>query len=114
LLRFGARAMINIPLQSGTRPIGIVIVERIAPGPFSPVDIRLYETLASQAAVALERARLLEEAERRVEQERAIRDLADRVTASFDLDAILQTTLQDLSALVGAEGGYVELSVAGS
>ncbi len=111
LLRFGARAMINIPLRSGTQNIGIVIVERMTPGPFSPVDIRLYETLADQAAVALERARLLEEAERRAQQERTIRNIADRVTASFDLDTILQMTLQDLGKLVGADGGYVELGV---
>ena len=111
LLQREVRSLVNIPLRIGTRFIGFIAIFRSVPGPFPLVALRLYETLADQAAVALERGRLLEEAQRQAEREHAIRDLADRVTASFDIDTILQTTLEDLSAVVGAEGGYIELSM---
>ncbi len=109
LSQLGASALLNVPLRAGERVIGFLIVERAAPGPWSPVTLRLYETLADQAAMALGRASLLEETQQRAERERTIRDLSDRVTASFDLDTILQTALNGLGAMAEAGGGYIEL-----
>ena len=111
LLQREVRSLVNIPLRVGTRFIGFIAIFRSVPGPFSLVALRLYETLADQAAVALERGRLLENAQQQAERERAIRDLADRVTSSFDIDTILRTTLENLSTVVSAEGGYIELGV---
>lgn len=105
------RAVVNVPLQVGERVVGFVDVQRATAGPFSPVSIRLFEALTDQAAVALERARLLEQSQQQAARERAIRDISDRVTASFDLDTILRTTVEEIGRFVGASGGYVELGV---
>jgi len=105
----GVGALVNIPLHVGDRPIGQVVILRSTPGPFSPASLRLYEVIGDQAAVALERARLLESMRQRAEQEEALRSIADQITATFDLRTALQTTLQQLGQVLDARGGYAEL-----
>lgn len=105
----GVGSLVNIPLQVGERAIGQVVVLRSSPGPFSPAALRLYEVIGDQAAVALERARLLENTRWRMEQEEVLRSIADRITATFDLRTALQTTLQQLGQMLDARGGYAEL-----
>ncbi|MBC7225981.1 MAG: GAF domain-containing protein [Thermoflexales bacterium] len=104
-------ALVNIPLRVGERVVGEVLVVRSSPGPFSPAALRLYEVISDQAAVALERARLLENMRQRAEQEEALRSIADQITATFDLRTALQTTLQQLGRVLDARGGYAELGV---
>jgi GAF domain-containing protein len=76
------------------------------------VSLRLYQTLVDQAAVILAHARLLEEMQHQARREHAVREITDKVASSFDLNTILQTTMGEVAALVGAEGGYIELGMA--
>ncbi|MCS7282264.1 MAG: GAF domain-containing protein, partial [Anaerolineae bacterium] len=102
-------ALVNIPLRVGGRVIGSVVILRSTPGPFSPASLRLYEVIGDQAAVALERAQLLESMRQRAEQEETLRAIADQITATFDLRTALQTALQQLGQVLDARGGYAEL-----
>jgi GAF domain-containing protein len=101
LARFGARAVVNVPLRAGGRVIGVVIVQRATPGPFSPVSLRLYETLAEQAAVVLERARLVEETQRRAAQERVVGEVTARMHQTLDVDAVLDTAVDEIARVFG-------------
>jgi len=105
----GVGALVHVPLRVGDRSVGQVVILRSTPGPFSPASLRLYEVIGDQAAVALERARLLESMRQRAEQEEALRSIADQITATFDLRTALQTTLQQLGQVLDARGGYAEL-----
>lgn len=105
----GVGALVNVPLRVGDRAVGQVVILRATPGPFSPASLRLYEVIGDQAAVALERARLLESMRQRAEQEEILRSIADQITATFDLRTALQTTLQQLGRVLDARGGYAEL-----
>ncbi len=105
----GVGALVNVPLRVGERPIGQVVILRSTPSAFSPAALRLYEVIGDQAAVALERARLLESVQRRAEQEEALRSIADQIMATFDLRTALQTTLHHLGRVLDARGGYAEL-----
>jgi GAF domain-containing protein len=117
LLARGVRALAVLPLRlggggpgaRGDRVLGFIAIDRGTPGRFSAAALQVYETLSEQAAAALERARLLEESQEQAWREHLIRDISDRVTASFDLDTLLQETLQEVGRVVGAAGGYVEL-----
>jgi GAF domain-containing protein/HAMP domain-containing protein len=109
LAQAGARALVNIPLRMGNQLLGFVNIGRATTGPWSPVVGRLYETLGDQAAVALERARLLEETQARARRDRLIDEISSRVQGSLDPDTILKTTVQELGRALGARWAKVEI-----
>lgn len=112
LAELGIRALVTVPLRvaSSGRVQGFLAIDRRVAGAFSPVSLRLYETLAEQAAVALERARLLEASQQQAWREHHIRDISDRITSSFDLDQLVRTTVEELGTMIGAAGGYLEMA----
>lgn len=107
----GARALVNIPLHSGDKVIGQVVVLRDTPGPFPEAALRLYEVLSDQAAVALERAQLLEEAQRRAEREAQTRQMIDRIRRSMDMTQALQVTAESLAQALQVPHVTIELSL---
>ncbi|MEA3340470.1 MAG: GAF domain-containing protein, partial [Chloroflexota bacterium] len=106
-----ARALVNIPLRSGEDVIGQVVVLRTTPGPFSDSALRLYEVLSDQAAVALERAQLVERAQRRAKRERMTLQIVDRVRRAVDVEHVLQITAEQLSQAMEVPHVSIELSL---
>jgi GAF domain-containing protein len=64
-------------------------------------EITLLEAAAERAALALENARLVENAQRRAARERAIGEISNRIGAISDLNTILQTTVEELGRKIG-------------
>ena len=91
-----------IPLQIGDRIVGVVSIESELPEAFTASDERLISTLANQAAVALENARLHEETLRQLKQLQALHAIDQAITGTFDqriiLDILLTHTLSQLNA----------------
>lgn len=66
------RSMLSVPLRFKRGVIGVLQVSDIGIGRFKPTDLRLLEPLASAAAVAIENARLYEQAQQEIaERKRA-------------------------------------------
>jgi GAF domain-containing protein len=107
----GARALVNIPLHAREKVIGQVVVLRATSGPFSNAALRLYEVLSDQAAVALERAQLLEEVQERVEQEQMTRQMIDHIRRAVDIEQALQTTAEELSQAMRVPRVSIELGL---
>jgi GAF domain-containing protein len=101
LARFGGRGFVNIPLRAAGRILGFVSILRYQAGPFSPVSVRLYETLVDQAAVGLERARLLEQAERRAAREQTLGRVSARMRETLDTDTVLSTAVEEIAGALG-------------
>ncbi len=90
---------INIPLTlRGEQVIGNITLTTEQED-FSTDDKEFIEAISTQAALALESARLLDEANKRVEQERALRNLTTEFAKSLDFDTLLQTVVQELGEL---------------
>ena len=111
---YGGRGFINIPLRAGGRVIGFVSIYRAQPGSFSPVSVRLYETLVDQAAVAMERARLLEEAQVRADRERLIAEVSARMRERLDVEAVLKTTADEMVRALDLEEIVIRLTTDGA
>ncbi len=106
----GVKALANIPLRIRGKVIGQVVVLHTTPGPFSDAALRLYEALSDQAAVALERAQLWEETQRRAEREHVTRQMIDRIRRAMDIEQALHTTAEELSRAMGVPHVSIELS----
>jgi GAF domain-containing protein len=59
-------------------------------------ELIMVEATAERVALALEGARLLEEAQKRAAREAFLSEIATRLSASFQLDSILRDTVQEL------------------
>jgi GAF domain-containing protein len=102
LSRAGLSALVNIPLRAGDQGIGFIIIERAKAGSFSQVALQLYKALTDQASVALERARLLEAAQRRAARERLTRQITDNIRAAVTIESAIQQALREMGCALGA------------
>jgi GAF domain-containing protein/HAMP domain-containing protein len=110
--RLGIRAAAAISLFAGERCLGLLLVQSLdEPYAFDEREIRLYETLADQAALAVERMRLLEDTRRRAERERLSADISSQVWSSADVDTILQTAVRELGRSLRASDAWIELDI---
>ncbi|MDQ2692615.1 MAG: PAS domain S-box protein [Chloroflexota bacterium] len=100
----GIQSGLYMPLKAGERVIGVISVESEEPDAFTAQDERLLATLASQAAIAFENARLYEAIQKELaERKRAeealrtseahYRELADSITdILFEMDHEMRYT----------------------
>ena len=87
----------SIPIRLRGRTIGNLKI-RLAEGTpeWTEDDHAIAEATAERAALALEGARLLEEAKRRATREAFLSEMAAKLGASFRLDSILRDTVEEL------------------
>ena len=100
-----------VPLKVGGKTIGCINVESVIPDAFGEHDERLLTTLANQAAVAIENARLFEETRRRASRQVALNAIirASARTGS-SLDEILEVALEQTLKALGLDMGAIWLS----
>jgi len=100
-----------VPLKVGGKTIGCINVESEIPNAFSEHDERLLTTLANQAAVAIENARLFEETRRRAIRQAALNAIITVSTrAGTDPAEILNATLEQTLKALGLDMGAIWLS----
>ena len=61
----GFRALLVVPMLRGDAVVGVLAASRSRPGAFTPSEIALARTFASQAVIAIENARVLHELQAR-------------------------------------------------
>ncbi len=90
---------INLPLRlRGEQIIGNITLAT-EQADLSDEDLEFVEAVSNQAAIALESARLLDEANRRVEQERALQELTNRFSRSLDFETLLKTIVEEIGQI---------------
>ena len=111
----GYRAIVVIPLMRGDGLVGIFSLGRPDPTPFTPSQIKLVQTFADQAAIAIENARMFGEVQSRTReveealaQQTATAEVLKVISRSaFDLQAVFDTLLASAVELTGAAGGAI-------
>jgi GAF domain-containing protein len=106
------RTILATPLLREGTPLGVIVIAR-GPEvqPFSAKQIALLETFANQAVIAIENVRLFQELRARtaeltrsVAQLTALGEVSRAVSATLDLDTVLDTIVTRANQLAGADG----------
>lgn len=93
---------LQIPILLHNRKIGEIKVRRKEDAEtLDPREQAMLKEIATQVALALENARLLEEAQQRAAYERSISEIASRIDSAHDVDAILRITAQEIGKAIG-------------
>ena len=71
----------------------------------------MIEAIASQAALAMENARLLEESQQMALRERLVTEITGKVWSSPNTDFILQTALTELARALRTDEATIELKL---
>ena len=91
----GIKAQLAVPLIAKQRVIGAISIDRSPSAPpFSEGDVELCQTIAHQAANAIENARLYEEVRRRAEQLWLVNRVSHDIGAVLDIDRLLQDVVR--------------------
>lgn len=101
-----ARRAIAAPLVAGSDVLGVLIVWS---EDLTEEELPSVSALAQQAAVALERADLYEDAMRRVFEMEALRKTTLDMTRQLDLPRLLRVIVERAASLVGTKGGGLYL-----
>jgi two-component system NtrC family sensor kinase len=97
---FPAISELAVPVQIENRVLGVLNVESTQLDAFSPADQELLCILASQAALALENARLHAEEHRQAEEMTVLNQLNRRISASLDLQDTLEAIATAAAELI--------------
>jgi hypothetical protein len=93
--------ILKIPITLHDHKIGEIKTRRKeGSGDWDPREKAMLAEIASQVALALENARLFNEAQQRVARERSIGEITARIGAAHDVDAILRVTAQEIGKAI--------------
>ncbi|MDQ3121239.1 MAG: GAF domain-containing protein [Actinomycetota bacterium] len=106
------RGFLGVPVLLRGRAYGNLYLTEKAGGRFTVEDQGLVETLAAQAAVAIENARLLQDATTRSAQLEALNEVGAALASEVELPRLLQLICQRLRGLIGARVVTITLPAA--
>ena len=112
----GYRSMLAAPIVGDSGPLGALEVYSTVPNAFGERDADLIRGFATQAAIAIANARLIDDLDasrrelaRLAEHERTLREISARITALRDPDEVLQLIVEEARRLIGSDGAHLTL-----
>ena len=97
-----------VPLRQQGELIGTLNARRTEVRPFTPAQIKLLETFADQAVIAIENVRLFQELKESLEQQTATSEILGVIARSpTDLQPVLNTIAENAARVCGASDAVI-------
>ncbi len=97
------RTFLAVPLRQQGELIGTLNARRIEVRPFTPAQIKLLETFADQAVIAIENVRLFQELKESLEQQTATSEILGVIASSpTDIQPVLDVVAENAARLCDA------------
>src|SRR6202158_871370 len=110
----GARTLLVVPMLKENDLVGSIAIYRQEVRPFTDKQIELVKSFASQAVIAIENVRLLNELRARTDELgqsvgelRALGDVSQAVNSTLDLETVLSTIVAKATQLSRTEAGSI-------
>ena len=105
-----SQSWLGVPMIAAGKVIGVIAVQNYhQSGVYDQEHQELLSTIAAQAAVAIQNARLVEDLKRRVAQLAAINQIGLAVGAIIGLDDLMMTIYQQVNNLMDISSFYIAL-----
>ncbi|MBI4790483.1 MAG: GAF domain-containing protein [Chloroflexi bacterium] len=98
-----ARSWLGVPMLVGETVVGVISVQSYRLNAFSVEEEQLLTTIAAQVAVVVEKARLLEGAQRHAREQSAIGNIARALNAAWDVRQAFPAIVAELTHLCACE-----------
>jgi GAF domain-containing protein/CheY-like chemotaxis protein len=107
--KYGLVSYLGVPLIVKDEFMGNLVIYTKEEHPFGAEEIEFFTALAGQAAIAIDNARLYEEAERRRREAEELARVARSLTETLDITAVGQRIALSVRELFGVRGSTLRL-----
>ncbi len=95
----GHRTTLSVPLLRDGLSIGAILIRRLEVRPFTDAQIKLLETFADQAVIAIENARLFQEREAGNRDLAALHDVTTAASRSLEIEPVLDEVIRKITEI---------------
>lgn len=103
------RCWLGVPLIAHERVIGLLNLDKEQVNYYQPQDAQIAEVFANHAAIAIENARLFEEARRGAQEAETLRQVSASVTGTLNLEEAIHRILEQLERVVPFDSASIQL-----
>ena len=97
------RSVLLVPLAVAGPLSGVLSVDKRVPNGFTDTDLVVLSTLADQAAVAIENARLFEESQRRLGEQALLYEAGQAIAATLEYQQVMETVTHQVVRATNAQ-----------
>jgi PAS domain S-box-containing protein len=97
------RSALVVPIILERETLGVMEMGSRRPITFGPEDVRLLDAIGNQVGLAIQKARLLHETERRANEQGALNIIAKAISQSLRTDELLKIALEKVFEVTGRE-----------
>ena len=104
------RGWLGVPLLASDKVIGILSIDSLEPNAFTEEDVKIVQTFANQATIAIENARLYQTAKKASQQLSTLLEINRDISANTNQNKLLRLIITKAIHIVNADHGIIFLA----